>query len=384
MRRTLELFFGAGLLLGPFVYALTLTPASPDLDPSPPTSLPASVQPAPVCMQIAPENGAAHAPVSEPAPSPASAPAPRPGPIELALVGDNGLLLTTDAEPQWGTGRFYQPPGAAQFRVARRADPDRLPDDLAVARTRVYDLYGAEGKVCSARLGKLHVIAQYGEWTLEGPLSAAEIEHVDPENVPRRVWRRAVWNHTSHVLAGELIVEDGDCSAALWARDAELPDPVVLHGSDEATPEASARLERFAASARLRALRRDYDAWYAELSEDARGWEPDWASMVSEDPARVRSWLDGEGRVQLVELDFGRDFAGCGDGFDARLASLDRVADGEFVATERPPGVVAIFDADLDGAWEYLYAPGGGVELQVESSSLERVFVIERDWVCPC
>lgn len=214
VRRRQTLMLAIGLLLGLLVYALELE--------APPVYEPVYVE---ACTQ---------APHPEPPPSsepdlPASALA------QLLLVTDGGVVLSAEAAPSWGAGPLYERPGRSTYRVAKRAAIEELPAELATWRGHAFDLFGVDGKVCSARLGELHVVSQYEGGGLEGVLGEgwdedALDDRFDGEKVPAEAWREQLWDAGPHWLVAEFVAE-GDCEGALWARDAALPAPTVLKAS---------------------------------------------------------------------------------------------------------------------------------------------------------
>lgn len=386
--RAAERVLGAGLVLGPLVYAVSL-----DREPVIETCE------APAVVSV--EDCVAQPPTTEPVPVPVVEPAieieatPEPEPVDpstlaqLLPVTANGIVLSLDAEAKWSTGRFYEPPGDASFRVAKRAAIEKLPEQLSSWSARSFDLYGPEGKLCTARVSNLHVISQYDGWGIYGLVEdeqdSSDLDTYErPSDIPPSRWRTRVWRTQPHWLVGEF-ESDGDCSGALWARDAALPAPTVLRPSDAPNPVADARVATFEHSTELAELRREYRAWYAALPEEAKEWEPSWSKLARENPASVRSWTDGAG-VHVLELSFGSDSEGCGDGYDAELTAVDLVKPGRFVATEHETGIAAVFDADLDGRWELLYEPSYDTEARVvsETQALRYSFSIDRDWECPC
>ncbi|KIG14251.1 hypothetical protein DB30_07000 [Enhygromyxa salina] len=384
-REGLEFAVGGGLLLGPLMFALTLpqpsaAPASCDAE------LPIQAAPTPetIVVEVC-ERAPEPAPQPQPAPEPAQAPTD-----ELSaflFVTANGLVLSTEAAPEWGAGRLYEPKGDATYRVAKRAAPTEVPAALWAQRGRSFDLYNRDGKVCSARIGELHVVSQYDGWSLDGVMGDDIWErYEDPADIPRRLWRPALWARAGHWLVAD-IESDESCEGALWARDAALPAPVILTPMTRETAEGKAQLAAFERSAVLQETRADYQRWYDELSAEGREYEQSWGSIAARYPAKVTSWVDAAARVRLVELDFGADLGGCGDGYPARITKLERVAGDSFEDTEQSPDVDAIFDADLDGEYEYLYVNSGGwssMTLTSDGEGLDRYLEIDRDFVCPC
>ncbi|PRQ08916.1 hypothetical protein [Enhygromyxa salina] len=382
-REGLELAVGVGLLLGPLMFALTLprpgeVAATCDAEPA------AEPTPEVIVVEVCERE-----PAPEPTPAPEPAPEPEPvldGALPFVFVNANGLVFSTEAAPEWGTGRFHEPPGDATFRVGKRAKLSQLPATLLAQRGRSFDLYGPNGKVCSARVGELRVISQYDGWSLDEVMGEDIWErYEDPEDIPKRMWRDALWAREGHWLVAE-IESDHSCEGALWARDAALPAPMILRPTQRETSEGTARIATFERSDELAQTRAEYTAWYDALPPEAREYEQTWQTMANQAPASVTSWVDGANHVRLVELDFGSDTESCGDGFAARITSLDLVDGDSFIDTGRYTDVTAIFDADLDGKLEYLYVEAwdSGMMLTSESEALDLSLMIDRDFVCPC
>lgn len=376
-RNGIELVVGLGLLLGPLAYALSLEPA---------------VGPASECVAaaVADEPALAHPPLVEAphaealevAPDPVViTAAPEPMPLaELLFVTDAGLVLSTEAERSWGEGRLFEPEGEVSYRAAKRADPTAIPSALWSMRSRTFDLYGPDGRVCTARLGELRVVAQYGGWGLGGVLGEDWYD-VDPEGVSKKQIREGLWQRDDLWLVAELESPDS-CEGALWARDAELPLPTILRRSELPNHASKARLDQFHASEELAELERNYKEEYATLDEETRAYYPGWDTLVAEHGAAAWSWIDAHARPMLVGLEFGREPEGCGDPLYSRITALEHVRGDEFVPVAHGHSPAAIFDADLDGQFELLYADPES--RWVASPTFEVHAYIEEDAYCPC
>lgn len=347
-------------------------------------------------------------PKTEPEPEPQPAPQPEveaapertapPGPdaIPLILV-ENGLLVLDDAaDSAWGRGAIYDPPGTFTdevYRVGKSVDPSQLPASLLQLRGRIFDLYDAEGKRCSARAGALHVINRYGvnEFggrALEGPIDDATWDvYGELAKIPEAVWRDAVWRYPGHWLVAEILPE-GDCKGAMWARDASLPPPVILalapRGMDN--PVAQARVAAFQQSKQRAELRAAYQAWYAGLRPEQRDEYDSWDQVVADSPAGVSSWIDAAGSVRVVELWFGGSTTGCYDGESAYVNAVELVRGEAFVdmGVGSDPTIVAIFDADLDGSFEVLQHGYLSSRVTSATETLRRDTKSESDFYCGC
>jgi hypothetical protein len=373
-----ELVVGLGLLLGPLAYALTLEPEVErvpvaEVD-EPAVAQPPSVEP--IAVDVI-------EPVEVPAPAPVVIQA-APQPMDrgaFLFVTDAGVVLSTEAEHGWGEGRLFEPDGEVSFRAAKRANPNAIPSDLWSMRARTFDLYGPDGRVCTARLGELRVVAQYGGWSLGGVLGEEWYEQ-EPESASKQQIQKGLWKREDLWLVAE-IESSSSCEGALWARDAALPLPTILRRSELPNHATKARLAQFHASEELAELERNYKDEYAELEPETRSYYPSWDTLLVEHGATAWSWIDSHARPQLVGLQFGREPEGCGDPLYSRITALDHVRGDEFVpAATHVHSPDAVFDFDLDGQFELLYSTPG--TYWVASPTLDAYAYVEEDEYCPC
>ena len=379
-RRVLELTVGLGLLLGPLVYALSLDGAEPSICPAEEPAEPEPVAAAePLDDRCETEPSEAPEPVVEPAPAPA-APA---GAAEFLFVTDAGIILSDAAERGWATGRSFEPAGEVSYRAAKRVDTAALPTELWQLAGREYDLYGPEGKLCTARLGELRVVAQYDGWGVAG-LLGDEWYDQDPDEAKPAAIRKALWEREDLWLVAA-IAADGPCEGALWARDAALPPPTILRQRPQSSAVTRARLAAFAESEELAETKRVYQEAYAQLAaEDPESLEyyDDWATIEREHGAEVWAWVDPQGQARVVGLEFGQPQEACGDFMSSWITALDYVRGDGFEPVEQPHRPRAIFDADGDGQLELLYRDEDGRRLV--SPSLAAEISVDYDWYCPC
>lgn len=371
-RRSVELVVGLGLLLGPLAYALTLEPevvrVSVAVVDAPAVAQPPSVDaievdvvdaPAPVVIRAAPQ------PMDRGA---------------FLFVTDAGVVLSTEAEHGWGEGRLFEPGGEVSFRAAKRANPNAIPSDLWSMRGRVFDLYGPEGRVCTARLGELRVVAQYGGWSLGGVLGDEWYDQ-EPKASKQQI-QKGLWKRDDLWLVAE-IESTTSCEGALWARDAALPLPTILRRSELPNHATKARLAQLHASEELAELERNYKEDYASLDPETRLYYSSWDTLVAEHGATAWSWIDSHARPQLVGLQFGSEPEGCGDSLYSWITALDHVRGDEFVpVATRAHSPDAVFDFDLDGQFELLYSTPGSH--WVASPTLEAYAYVDEDAYCPC
>lgn len=268
-------------------------------------------------------------------------------------------------------------------------------------RGRVFDLYGPQGKVCTARLGDLSVLAQHdgptqfdlfnGDDYSDGAWEDFEANSPSAAQTRAQVWSlaqdRAQDMRASVWLVAE-IVGDAPCEGALWARDSELPPPILLEASDEPSPLAQRRIAEHEASEELAQVRDDYASFLAELDDQLRDDYGTWQQLVTEHPAKVRTWSDDDGTAHFVELHFGTSEGSCGDGHYSEIHAIDAVVDGAFVSVDGQANPVAIFDADLDGSFERLYAGDSDGDqwssTSLVSETLGDSWYIEAVFTCPC
>lgn len=403
MRRGIEFTVGLGLLLGPLGYALTLESevVEPEVvevveivevaAPQEAVTDPAiAVEPTIPVVQ-APAVPTTPAPIVEATPADDDR-------IRFAFVNDAGLVLTTEADRAWGQGRLRAHAGPGQFRAAKAADVAKLPAAHVAQRGRSFDVYGPDGKVCTARLGELSVLAQHDgpslfdvfhgsheeqEWDPEqgdeDPYEAFEREVHSDKEIRAKVWAALDPEANRPWLVAPL-VSDTSCAGGLWARDAELPAPNLLHLADASTSITAQRLAAFESSAELADTKARYAEWERELSEDQRESLPTWDAIAAEHPAIVREWHDASGTARVVELEFGEAPEGCGDYGDTSITAVDLVTNGGFERTSHSTGPLAMFDADLDGQYELLYQSS----LVSETDALQGHTSRFEVFYCPC
>lgn len=301
----------------------------------------------------------------------------------VEIDGRSHVVLSSAADPAWGVGPLLElmPGTGADVSVGRQSSPELLPPRYAQHRGRTLALYDAAGMQCTSSIGEPLLVAQYG-WGTEGlglpswdEQAQVEIEH-SPEQIAQALWTtQPLW------LVAPL---EHDCSA-LWARDAALPEPELLHESDAPNSVADAYAQAFAASSIIPDMRARYD------SETAGNPEADpWSTRMAKTEPVVSSWLDARNQVRFVELEYGFDDSACGYGFATAHRAFTRVVEGrEFIDTARWPDAMAIFDLDRDGKYEMIF-PGEpfseqwSLELVSDTPALHTAIHIDADFVCPC
>jgi hypothetical protein len=369
------------------------------------------------CVPADPDSRSSHAERSaatpEPTPEPEPAPAPEPEPVaelaaqpepaepepappepipaELAdrspllIVHAGMLILDPEAAPNWARGRISEPPGNRDnYRASKPIVLAAIPDRHLAQRERSFDVYDRDEKLCTAKLGELRVIAQYGGPDVDDLYDLLDYSNGSPQITPSKTELLAkVWETQPHWLVAELI-PDGDCRLddALWARDAQLPAPLLLTPSKDENAVTRERARQFEASTELAKKQADYQAWYDALAPEERAQQPDWAQLAQEWPLEISSWLDLQGRPQLIELRFGVG-PGCDDFFDSTITAFEQVTSGGLVPTGHEIRPAAVFDADLDGSYEFFYHTGVDTG-SVRSKTLSVEVEINADLNCAC
>lgn len=427
-----EFLVGCGLLLGPLVYALTLPgpglrvpsvvmptgeaptaierptgptePAEPSedghigmcVDPSAPLIVVEQVEvevEVPVAVEVDPSTHA----------------------LEFAPIIDGRVILSTAVEDEevqaWATGELYAGAGEVDHIAARAVRLDALPLEHYVQRGRTVDVYGPSGKLCTAQIEPLELVAMYQGEELN---SFAEEDVYDWEtgefSLSLAERRALVWDNEPAWLSATLSFGE-DCGEAalhqaLWVRSPALPAPAVAspRATLEAFEIANERARRFLASEDFETLAADYAEYRAEFEAEFADdpeileWEPTWDEIVEHDGPSTEVWSDAEGQPIFSAFEFGSLGEACGDGFDSYHAAVERIRGDAFVDVGMSPNIAAVFDSDLDGNWELLYddasdwgpnwtvyeeLPGSGPDGETEWTEVSAGSV-DTDWFCPC
>lgn len=301
----------------------------------------------------------------------------------VEIDGRSHVVLSGTGDPAWGVGPLLElvPGDNAFVSVGRRVTPELLPPHYAAQQASTLALYTAEGERCTSGVGEPLLVAQYG-WGTEGLGLAGwdEQAQVPLEHGPEQI-AAAVWTTQPLWLVAPL---EHDCDA-LWARDAALPEPEILHESDAPNPIVDAYAQAFLASSIIPDMRTRYD------SESAGDPEADpWSTRMAQSAPGVSSWLDARDQPRFLELEYGFDDSVCGYGFDTEHRAFTQVVEGrEFIDLERWPDALAIFDLERDGHYEMIF-PGEpfseqwSVELVSDTPALQSVLYVDGDFVCPC
>ncbi|MCB9592651.1 MAG: hypothetical protein H6719_07955 [Sandaracinaceae bacterium] len=277
------------------------------------------------------------------------------------------VVLRAQTDPAWARGELRLLRRAYPTVVSRGARLGALPPDVRADARGVLELSDGHRTVCTARIGRPHLLRaldpdfDYATWSGE----EGGHRYTDDE-VARAAWDR-VPEHERLVAA--VIPIAGDCTRARWASRraprfgtaAALPDPALV-AAYRALPEHQALAE----------------AWIE-------------ASEYDDDP-HAASWDEraGAGRLQ-VDLRVGqRDFSlvvaeahdGCGDFTGSLWALFERGPDGPRLIRASHsylPTMSGLADFDGDGVPEVL-----GQRVVVSSAGGDPVDVNAVFLGCPC
>jgi hypothetical protein len=315
-------------------------------------------------------------------------PAPEPKPLSPTSAAAKPLhagrvLISAAAEPSWATGSVLLREANGyheRWRVERLADIDVLPPDLQRYSGMEVDLFAPEGRVCTVVLDSL---------TLEAHVAMEDVGGHEAQPGAEALWK-ALSGDTSHaVLLVASFPKDPRCEGALWARDASLPEPVVLvpGDADEHGKLLAAEHRRVLESDAGKVLATEWQKYITDpeyADEDAVPW-----STVSEGQRDV--WMDENGDARVVSINFGSHrFTPCHWLGPAHGVVRSLAGEGEdlFVtAAHYSPPPVAVFDADLDGRWELLWIHDNGDFNRVSLHSETRVLLMsgfdlpDHSWV---
>lgn len=322
-------------------------PTAPAVTPTPTVAAPA-VEPAGIGAEPdAARSIAAAAAGPDLAPAPASAASVGLRAPGFMFVTRGAVVLESEADAAWGTGPTRRK-RVDEYAVEghRDVDASKLPASLQGLSGVAVTMYGANGRVCDARLGAL---------SLYGYASGEEVP-ADPgageDTLPSM----------PHLVAG-FTATGGDCQAALWARRADLPPPAVFVAQRRVEPALVARAraasETKAALSRMEALYAEFTASMSAQGDRAVAWP----KFVTKH-LRTRAWTQQGGGRTLVMVELGDPENIRCDAYFTESAALmfEVVGDGlRLLGGEVPWRPVAVFDADVDGTLEVLVVPSNGL-----------------------
>lgn len=270
-----------------------------------------------------------------PAPAPPSlrpeATAPT-APLEIALWGGDGLVLSNEAPLAWTTGSFLPGPPinpSVLLTIARKAaDISQLPPAFADLDGALIDLYGERGKVCSARIRGFEIVAErYGEtfdlWDRD-IINRAE----SPTEMEQQAALETLLTTDERWLIARLEISEA-CPKPIFGRAAELPAPILWSHAPGAP--SSDRLHRLKASFRRaadEAFRSKYQAFARGIEQGTGLLEtpPTWSEYF-ESTYVSQVFTNGAGDPVAVWQAVGNVDGSCDAAFEGSLATVDELAD---------------------------------------------------------
>ncbi|TPV95156.1 MAG: hypothetical protein B7733_11435 [Myxococcales bacterium FL481] len=295
---------------------------------------------------------------------PASAqPASTPPAIRaLALmVDEHTIQLSATPDRRWGRGPLRALRETALIAAERDVDRRRLPDDLRAMLSQSIDVYGSNGRVCTATIAPQPRLAlRFNGWLDRFFESEQETEDwYDQGRLPDDLEARIGDEFTAFVVAD--IESEQDCDGALWARVSSLPAPTVLTRVEPTGVEATQLLEvkrTVRRSAPYQTMRDEYEAFRLAADGDL----PPWAMFLSQHHS-LDLWRDTAGTHTRVHVAYGDFEHTCGDGFGANVAELYSFGAAGQVSEPMParPSIAAMVDANDDGELESIVHDGAGL-----------------------
>lgn len=373
-RSRLDTTIYATILLAPMVTAvayIAMTPgpmlAEARIDPPVPAASAPLVEPAPSPVPEASPVVPAPADVAAP-----NDPAPLPViPGSVMLLHEGQLVVVTEPEVAWATGRLRSPPNEYGVIASKAVDVAKLPATLApLVNSRVV-VYADDGSACTATTGAMTIYGRedgdmmYGD---EGePRDAASLLEL----------RKEVFGRAQLLLARQSrVAEDGRTRRCegVWARRADLPPPAVF-GLRAQDPESERALEEQVLAAieslpEVTSLRDAYEADRArhDVPEDV----PLWSAFLDE-TLTISRWDEIGGSRSFVNVEVGDGGEACSDSFaEQRLLLFAR--EGGTLVQQPGPGFsrpLAIMDLERDGSLEFVGNGGALVRGQQDDAVLQ-------------
>ncbi len=344
--------------------------------------------PLPVAVrEPSPEPVACEAP---PAPEPRvvaepQAPADGPGAL-MPIIPGGKLVVSTDADRGWGVGKVYRAEGdSAEFAAARRVDSARLPGELQALVGGAVDVYGPNGRVCTARIDRSpELLARYSG---EGyPYLDAEEDYEEfweHDRLPPGVLGEVFRDHEPMLVAHLVPASGESCEGGVWARSANLAAPVVLVRVEPEGAEVKAMKaarKRIRRSPMYREIKAEYETYLSNMES-----EPDWRHFIRRHFS-TELWRDVSGEHQVVYLRMGDFDSSCGDGFGWGVTDL-RPLDDAWRENEAALGysdaLIGVVDADGDGELELIFDTPDGPSTMSASEDLTMETAVWWDG-CPC
>jgi hypothetical protein len=269
------------------------------------------------------------------------------------------LVLSTHPDDTWAAGaaRMTTATSVSPAVTQRAVDDGKLPSNLATWSGRKVELFGKTGAVCEGTIAGFamvgRVVPHFGtvaRWTGTG-------DHAGEPKPPARDVADEAWalsagtGESGRVLAGEVHVEHGDCSGALWGRMMR-PDeakPLLVEGraSDGAT--------RALALAELRKTKGYAETQRSYEQEKGKG-PPRWEDFE----ARVSTLVFSHPSGTIVTISI-KSGAGCGN-FGATLSAAWEQKGGTLTlvkdADDQELEPISAGDVDGDGSLDLVFSEG--------------------------
>ncbi len=267
----------------------------------------------------------------------------------VAAMTPWGVVLSNDADASWGRGKIaaigYGPEARSTDVAAKEVELAHLPAALrARVGTQVIG-YGSDGEVCRGVIGTPRLVKVFNGWQDMLGEQEPRLYNDDDGETPKvsaRVIRNAVWAHVEEAWLVAPVLTDGSCDAALMVTSTNREaSPLVRHDDPVREGEVAARVEAFLASRPVRAMKRDYESYRADLGKqadtDPEGVTPyiapPWNTFVKKN-LRVRAFQTSTGELAAVGFSLtDNDAQGCGEGFWQTVELLERrESSGEWLA----------------------------------------------------
>jgi len=257
--------------------------------------------------------------------------------------GSLHIVLAAEVDEGWASGRAI---AVDDTTVQRSVDRTKLPASVSAQVGTKVDVYGSDGRICSAVVGEPLIAAAaigYGD----------DLELTDDGIGPSELasW---VWDVGQRRLLAPLQGEE-PCRSAQFARAAELPPPIYYEALAHPTSD------------QVRAARR---AWLEtpEIQQARIEFDESMRAMAQDVPVpkiqhRIRStaWSRPNEPVTLVSVELdGPEFGPCG-GLTRQWGIAVVQDDGtriERIAQGEGDRLAVLFDLEDDGQPEALLVPG--------------------------
>lgn len=377
MPRTRDLVALSAILIAPLAATLVLmrgageapAPAQASTIVEPPAAAPVVVaQPAavepPTAVEIPPT--VEPPPAVEPPTTPgvvveavAEPPAPAHDPAQIMLLKDKDLVLHTQPDPTWSTGRLSIIAKPGQLTVSRKADLKALPPSLRALADATVTVYDTDGSACVAAVGPLRA-EQDESGDVYMDLAGDDDGNFDAFEPPAD--KAALRKHAEESFQdpGQLLLarqknQKGKPCPGVWARRADLPAPAVYGRRELAEADAKALTATALAAVRAQpefpTIEAAYAARVAEYGADAG--LPPWDEFVTANFTATR-WDEVGGPRKIVSIELEEKLDGCGDVFDGHIALLFEQQGDALVRLPQTSwlNLVALMDLDRDGVLE--------------------------------